>query len=389
MGALRGTAFRINRSGIAMLKTALVHDWLVSLGGAEKALSAIAELYPAPIHTLIADPKKLQGTPFEKMEIRSSFIQKCPFAARSYRHYLPLFPLAMEQFNLSSFDLIISSSHAVAKGVLTHSNQLHLCYCYTPMRYAWDLTHQYLEGVKGLQKPVAKMALHYLRNWDIASLGRVDHFATISHFIRKRIKRVYGRDATVIYPPVNVDQIMPSATKEEYFITISRLVPYKKIDLIVEAFSHLPDQRLLVIGDGPEMGKIKSLAKKNVEILGSQTDSQMHQYLSKAKGFIFAAEEDFGIVVVEAQAAGVPVIALGKGGCLETVIENETGLFYPDQTVASLVEAIKRFEGMQFDPVLVRENALRFSLERFKREFKLFVENKVMEFYENHHSSRW
>ncbi len=367
------------------MKCALVYDWLVTRGGGEKTLSVIEELYPAPIHTLVHDPK---GLPLEGRTIHTSFLQSMPFAKRLYRYYLPLFPFAIEQFDLSGYDLILSTSHAVAKGVLTHAQQLHLCYCLTPMRYAWDLTHRYLEGIGKWQKRFAKPALHYLRNWDIASLNRVDHFAAISQYIAQRIKKVYGKEATVIYPPVETDRIPFSSIKEDYYLTISRMVPYKKIDLIVEAFSHLPEKKLLVVGDGPEMGKIKAKAGKNVELLGWQSDQRIGELLAKAKGFLFAAEEDFGIVVVEAQAAGTPVIAFGKGAALETVIPGKTGLFFPEQTSASLIQTLRQFESREFDPEQIRHQAQRFNRERFKIEFKQFVETKLEEFHEISHSRR-
>ena len=275
------------------MKTALVHDWLVTMGGAEKTLAAIQGEYPSPIHTLVHDIQSMRGTPFENKEIHTSFIQNLPFAKRLYRNYLPFFPLAIEQFDLSAYDVVISTSHAVSKGVLTHPEQLHLCYCFTPMRYAWDLTHRYLDGVKGIQKAVAKASLHYLRNWDIASLGRVDHFAAISHYIAKRIKKVYGRESTVIYPPVDTGEIPFSSSKDDYYLAVSRMVPYKRMDLIVEAFSHLPDKRLIVVGDGPEMKKVKSLAKKNVEVLGWIPDEKIRELMSGAQGIGFCSRRRF------------------------------------------------------------------------------------------------
>jgi glycosyltransferase involved in cell wall biosynthesis len=370
------------------MKTALVYDWLLTMGGGEKTLSAIQEAYPSPIYTLVHDPKRMKGTAFESSQVHSSFIQKFPFSKRLYRNYLPFFPLAIEQFDLSSYDVIISASHAVSKGVLTHAGQVHLCYCFTPMRYAWDLTHRYLEGVSGVQKLAAKASLHYLRNWDISSLGRVDHFAAISHYIAGRIKKVYGKDATVIYPPVETEDIAFSAAKDNYYLAVSRMVPYKRIDLIVEAFSHLPDKRLVVVGDGPEMKKVKSLAKQNVEILGWQSDEKIRALMKGAKAFLFAAEEDFGIVVVEAQAAGTPVIALGQGASLETVVPGRTGLFYPRQSIESLIEAIYAFEKNAFDPAEIRAHAQKFNRQRFIEEFKQFVTMKIEEFDEVRHFSR-
>lgn len=360
-----------------MKKTALVYDWLVTMGGGEKALSAIAEMYPAPIHTLVHDPKPFRGTVFEKTPVYSSFLQKFPFSKRLYRNYLPFFPLAIEQFDLSSYDVIISSSHAVAKGVLTTSNQIHLCYCFTPMRYAWDLTHQYLANLRGLRKTVAKASLHYLRNWDIASASRVDHFATISHYVAARIKKIYGKSSQVIYPPVDVDTIPFSSQKQNYYLTASRMVPYKRLDLIVEAFSHFPDKKLLVVGDGPEKTRIQKLAGKNVELLGRVSDQQLHNLLCHAQAFIFAAEEDFGIAPLEAQAAGTPVIAFGRGGALETVLSEQTGLFFPDQTVESLCNTLKNFQLNDFNSEIIRNHAQKFNKTRFIQEFKQFVKGHI------------
>lgn len=352
------------------MKTAIIHDWLVSMGGAEKVLQAILELYPSPVYTLVHDE-----TMFTDQGITTSFLQKIPGSKKYYRNFLPLFPLAIEQFDLRSYDLILSSSHAVAKGVLTNPGQLHICYCHTPMRYAWDLYHSYLVDVKGLKGKFAKWILHYLRNWDVGSLNRVDHFIANSHYVARRIKKIYGKEATVIYPPIATNLLKLQEKKENFYLTVSRLVPYKRIDLIVEAFSHLPDKRLVVIGDGPEMEKIKFKAKQNVEILGQQSDDIVRDLFGKAKGFISAADEDFGISTVEAQAAGTPVIAFGKGGSLETVTE-KTGIFFKEQTSASLIEAIVDFEKIEFNPLTIRAHAEEFSQEKFNSKFKAFVEEK-------------
>ena len=368
------------------MKIALVHDWLTALAGAEKVLEAIYELYPSPIYTLIKDEEKLKGSIFEEADIRTSFIQKLPKAIDKYRNYLLLFPLAIEQFDLSNYDIIISSSHAVAKGVLTNSNQLHICYCHTPIRYVWDLYHKYLEetglsrGIKGL---LAKFVLHYIRIWDFTTINRVDYFVANSKYVARRIKKIYGRKSTVIYPPVDVDKFEVYTQKRDFYLTVSRMVPYKKIDLIVEAFSKMPDKKLIVIGDGPEFERIRKNATKNVEILGYQPFEVLKEYMKTAKAFIFVAEEDFGIVPVEAQACGTPVIAYGKGGVTESVINGETGIFFEEQTANALVEAIKKFEKLEdkFDPLKIRRNAERFSKDRFKREFKVFVEEKIEEFF--------
>jgi glycosyltransferase involved in cell wall biosynthesis len=370
------------------VKTVIVHDWLVSLGGAEKALDAIFSIYPSPIYTLVKKEGFFKKSSFAQAEIITSFIQKLPFATKNHRNYLPFFPSAIERFDLSPYDVVISSSHAVAKGALIREGQLHLCYCYTPMRYAWDLYDQYMSDLSGLKELLAKWTLSYMRKWDAGNADQVHHYSAISHYIADRIKRVYKRDATVIYPPVEVEKFDFQTQKEDFYFTMSRMVSYKRIDLIVEAFSQMPSKRLVVIGDGPEMGKIKKLAGKNVELLGFQPDHVMRKYLSQAKGFIFAALEDFGIAPVEAQASGTPVIAYGKGGSLETVVNGKTGIFFEEQTVASLMKAVEKFEQIEFDPENLKCNAERFNEDRFKREFKQFVEEKWEDFCESHHSCR-
>jgi glycosyltransferase involved in cell wall biosynthesis len=361
-----------------MEKMALVHDWLVGFAGGEKVLSSIYSIYPAKIYTLVASKEKQKGRVWEREDIETSFLQKIPFSTKLYRNFLPLFPLAIEQFDLSSYDVIISSSHAVAKGVLTHSQQLHICYCHSPMRYAWDLYHFHMEHVKGLKKMLARMTLHYLRNWDMSSSQRVDAFIANSHNVAKRIQKIYGRESTVIYPPVSTDTFSIAKTKEDYYVAFSRLVPYKKIDLIAQAFAQMPDKKLLIIGDGPEMSRIKKISGKNIEILGYLPDASVRELLSKAKAFVFAAEEDFGIVMVEALAAGVPVIAYGKGSSQEIVKKGETGEFFEEQTIASLCNAIERFEEKQerYDPVTIKKSAERFSERRFASEFKDFIEKQ-------------
>jgi glycosyltransferase involved in cell wall biosynthesis len=366
------------------LKTALVHDWIPLVGGAEKVLEVIYETYPSPIHTLIYNEGVLNGTSLESAQINTSFIQRLPFSSKGYRNYLPLFPMAVEQFDLSEYELVISSSYAVAKGAITNANQLHICYCHSPMRYAWDLYHQYLRdsnlksGLKGI---FAKLVLHYIRMWEITSLNRVDYFIANSNYIANRIKKLYGREATVIYPPVDVDNFDLEIQKEDYYFTASRLVPYKKVDLIVAAFNSMPDKKLVVIGDGPEYNKIKDNAGANIEMLGYQHFNVLKKHMQKAKAFIFAADEDFGITPVEAQACGTPVIALAKGGAMETVIAHETGLFFKHQTPESLISAIIEFEQINgsFDPILIRRNAERFSKSVFKESFRNFVETKYAE----------
>lgn len=365
------------------MKVAIVHDWLVNYAGSERVLEQIIQLYPsADLFSLIDFLPEGERTFILDKTVRTSFIQKLPFAKNKYRSYLPLMPLAVEQFDLSEYDLIISSCHAVSKGVLTKSDQLHICYCYTPMRYAWDLYHQYLKesglntGLKGF---IAKLSLHYMRMWDYTTAGRVHYFVTGSHFTAERIKRIYGRDAVVIYPPVDIDAFdLSPLKKDDFYFTASRMVPYKKIDLIVEAFSEMPEKKLIVAGEGPDFRKIKSKAAGNVEFVGHQTADMLRGSMQRAKAFIFAAEEDFGILPVEAQACGTPVIAFGRGGARETVIENETGIFFDEQNVESLISAVNNFEKNQdaFSMAALRKNAERFGKERFKAEFKAFIEEK-------------
>lgn len=361
------------------MKTAFVHDWLTTLAGAEKVLESMTEIFSGPIYTLVQNKKKLEGSSFENKEIISSFIQKFPFATEKYRNYLPFFPLAIEQFDLRSYDLILSSSHAVAKGVLTHPEQLHICYCHTPMRYAWDLYHQYLfEGSfhKGIKGKFVKFILHYLRMWDLSSAARVDHFVANSRFVAKRINKLYGKPADVIYPPVDTDFFQFYPKKETYYVTASRMVPYKKMDLIVEAFSNMPDKKLVVIGDGPEMSKVRQKAKSNIELVGYQSNDNLRELMQRAKAFIFAAVEDFGILPLEAQSCGTPVIAFGKGGVKETVIEGKTGIFYDEQTPLALQKAVERFEKMVFNPQVIRQHAELFHGARFKEQLKNYVLEK-------------
>lgn len=361
------------------MKGALVHDWLIARGGAERTLEAVAEMYPFPVYTLFCDRKCWESTSLAQSGIKTSFLQKLPWACQFYRAYAPLFPLAIEQFDMGDREIVLSFSHSAAKGVLTHARQLHLCYCFTPMRYAWDFTHQYLSGMSKIGRPLARGFLHYLRNWDIASLNRVDHFIANSHYVAKRIRKLYQREATVIYSPVDTSRIACVRRKEDFFVTVSRLVPYKRIDLIAEAFAHLPEEKLVIIGEGPEMGAIRKKAGRNVHLLGFQEEAVVHDYLGRAKGFLFASEEDFGIIPVEAQAAGTPVIALGRGGALETVLDQRTGLFFAEQTVGSIVATVGAFLKKQWDPDLIRQHAIQFSKERFQREFKQFVESKIDE----------
>ncbi|MFW3616924.1 glycosyltransferase family 4 protein [Billgrantia antri] len=368
------------------MKVALVHDWLITYAGAERVVEQILALYPsADIFSVVDFLTDNQRGFVMGKKAQTSFIQKLPFARKKYRGYLPLMPLAVEQLDVSDYDLVISSSHAVAKGVITGPNQLHICYCHSPIRYAWDLQHQYLREAgleKGLKSWLARWSLHKMRLWDLRTTNGVDHFVSNSDYIGRRIKKVYGRSATTIYPNVAVEDFSVVEAKEDFYVTASRLVPYKKVDLIVRAFAEMPDKQLVVIGDGPQMDKVKAAATPNIRILGYQPFDVLKEHLARAKAFVFAAEEDFGIIPVEAQACGTPLIAYGKGGVRETVIADETGVFFNEQSEASLQAAIHRFEAeFAFDPWQIRRNAERFSTAVFQERFRSFVESRCQEFF--------
>ena len=372
------------------MKKALIHDWYTVYGGAERCVESFTNIWVDFDHFSLVDDLSDENRSIilKNKKTTNSFIQKLPFGKKKYRSYLPLFPMAIEQFDLSDYEVIISSSSSVAKGVLTRPDQLHISYVYSPVRYAWDLYHQYLResgletGVKGF---LAKYFLHRLRLWDYSTANRPDHYIAISKYVAERIRKIYNKESIVIYPPVDTKSFTISESTGDYYITCSRMVPYKKIDLIVEAFAKT-DKRLIVIGEGPDYQKIKQLATKNIELLGFLEKNKVLNLIKKAKAFIFAAEEDFGIAPIEAQAAGVPVIAFGKGGILETVkgqFANEeiigsaiTGIFFEQQNIASLLNAVKYFEKNYaiFDKETIRQNAQKFSVERFEKEFRETVE---------------
>ena len=375
------------------MKVAIIHDWLVTYAGAERVLEQMLHIFPeADLYSLV-DFLDTDNRNFIKNKIiHTSFIQKMPKAKKKYRNYLPLMPLAIEQFDLREYDLIISSSHCIAKGVNTGPNQIHICMCYSPVRYAWDLQGQYLResGLEtGLKGWIAKIILHYIRLWDLRTVNGVDYFIAISKYIKRRIKKVYCRDSNIIYPPVDVSSFKLCENKDDFYITASRMVPYKKMDLIVEAFSKLPDKKLIVIGNGPDFEKIKSRAGHNVVLMGYQPFEVLKEHMQRARAFVFAAEEDFGITPVEAQACGTPVIAFAKGGALETVrgLEQEkpTGLFFKEQTVTSVVNAISKFEEniAAFTAKNCRENAERFSEGRFRKEFKKYIDGVLKNHFED------
>ncbi|KAB7671720.1 glycosyltransferase family 4 protein [Bacillus sp. B1-b2] len=368
------------------MKIAIIHDWLVVYNGAEKVLEELLNLYPnADLYSTVEYLEEKDRHFIQNKKVITTFIQKLPFSKSKYRNYLPLMPLAIEQLDLSKYDLIISSSHAIAKGVITGPDQLHISYVYSPIRYAWDLQHQYLKETgldKGLKGWITRYILHNVRNWDYRTANGVDFFMCVSDFIGRRIWKTYRREAKTVYPPVDVSAFTLRENKEDFYLTASRMVPYKKIDTIVEAFSLMPDKKLVVIGDGPDFKKIKAKAGSNVVIMGYQPFEVLKDHMQRAKGFIFAAEEDFGIVPLEAQACGTPVIAFGKGGACETVKGyhesiNPTGIFFYEQTPEAIADSVNQFEKIYIKPAHCREHSLYFSSERFRKDFKQFIDDRI------------
>lgn len=361
---------------------AVVHDFLYCYGGAERVLEQILQVYPEADLFALFDflPDDLRGF-IQGKPVQTTFLQRMPLARRMHRHYLPLMPLAVEQLDLSAYDLVISSSYLGAKGVLVRPDQLHVCYCHTPARYAWDLQHQYLQesGLTwGLRSMLVRLILHYVRNWDTRTANGVDVFVTGSEFVARRVLKAYRRSSTTMYPPVDVEAFALQEQKEDFYVVASRMVPYKRIDLIVEAFAQMPERRLVVIGDGPDFGKVRQKARGNIELLGHQPFSRLRECMQKARAFVFAAEEDFGMVPVEAQACGTPVIAYQRGGATESVVDGCSGLFFAEQTVPALIAAVQRFEteGVAWDARRIRQHTLRFSASRFREEFADLVEKE-------------
>jgi glycosyltransferase involved in cell wall biosynthesis len=372
-------------------RVAVIHDWLYTLGGAERVLSAILRCFPdATVYTLFDKLSEADRISIGNSETQTSFLQRMPGIGRWHRLYLPLMPLAVEQFDLSEYDLVISSSSAVAKGVLTGPDQLHLSYVHSPMRYAWDLQHQYLREAgldKGIRSWIARALLHRMRMWDSRTASGVDGWIANSHFVARRIQKLYGRKAVVIPPPVKVPSSPPAAEERVHFLTVSRLVEYKNTRSIIQAFAAFPTERLIVVGNGPERRKLEQLASSNVEFRGHLPDDEIRKLMRRARAFIFAAEEDFGIVPVESQSEGTPVIALGRGGVRETVTTTgaaPTGLFFNHPTPAEIVDAINRYFDSReaYLPTECWRNALRFSEERFMSTFTKHVQLEMASFRE-------
>jgi len=366
------------------MRVAIIHDWLTVYAGAEKVLSQMLLLYPqAEVFTLVDFLPAADRGFLASHKVHTSFIQRLPRARSSYRSYLPLMPLAIEQFDLGAFDLVLSSSHAVAKGVLTGPDQLHICYCHSPIRYAWDLQGQYLResGLqRGIKSWVARLILSYIRIWDVRTANGVDHFIANSSFIARRIHKVYGRASAVVPPPVDIPQLPSLSPRKDYYVTASRLVPYKRIDLIIKAFNAMPDKTLVVIGSGPMLAEMKQLAGNNIRVLGYQPQEVLEQHLAEAKAFVFAAEEDFGIAPVEAQAYGTPVIAYGKGGILDSVVDGQTGSFFSTQTIEAITAAIGAFERRTspWDSAQIAQHALEFRPEAFRTRLAAQIDAAIV-----------
>lgn len=365
------------------MRVAIVHDALVQFGGAERVLLALMELFEnAPVYTLLYNPDvlevmRIQSTGFDADRIRPSFLQHIPGARRHHHYYPLLMPLAAEHFDFSGYDVVISDSYSYAKGIITDSRTLHLSYCFTPTRYVWDDCHSYVRDFSRLAVSLrlAPLGLSYIRLWDYYASQRVDDYVTISNFVAQRIKKYYGRESVVIVPPVDVDRFEVSREDDGYYLIVSRLVPYKRIDLAVQACERL-GRRLLVVGSGPERKHLERLAGPNTKFLGFLPDSDLPRLYGRARALLFPQEEDFGITPLEAAACGTPTIALAAGGALETLVQGETGVLFFDQSVEGVVEAIIKFESMTFEADKIRTHAEGFSRDRFQEQFSSLVHDR-------------
>ncbi len=362
-------------------RVAIVHDWLTGMRGGEKILEVYCELFPnATIFTLLHNKGSMSSI-IEKMKIKTSFIQHLPKKETKYRNYLPLMPHAIESFNFSGYDLILSISSAVVKGVIPKNNATHICCCLSPMRYLWDQYEEYFgKGRAGfLTRTVFSVIAPYLRRWDVYSSKRVHYFISISKTVQERISRIYNRHSDIIYPPVNTELFTVSEKNEGYYLMVSALVPYKQVDLAIEAFNRT-GEKLLIAGTGPDKEKLQKLANKNIEFLGWQSDENLTKLYAGCRALIFPGVEDFGIVPLEAMASGKPVVALGAGGALETVVANGdslTGVFFYEQTPDSLNEAVKKISKINFDPYSIRKHAEKFDRMKFKQQIAQYIKERV------------
>ena len=361
------------------MKVALVHDWGNQVGGAENVLLVLKEIFPdAPVYMSIYDPAVMPKV-CRSWDIRTSFMDRFPLVKRHHQPFLPLYPLAFEQFDFSEFDLVISNKSGFCHGIITPPETLHIDYCLTPTRYVWDYrSYARREGIGRLSNLVLQPFLHYLRLWDRTAADRVDSFVAISREIQRRIRKYYRRDSTIIYPPVETGRFLPGDGCDDYFLIVSRLIPYKRIDLAVQAFNKL-DLPLKIVGNGRDKIALEQLAGPNIEFLGRVSNGEIESLMRRCRAFIFSGHEDFGIAPLEANSAGRPVIAYRAGGALDTVVEGKTGLFFDEQTPESLVAAVRSLETVTFEPEAIRQHALRFDREVFQRQFTRFVEGKYEE----------
>ncbi len=360
------------------MKVALVHDYLNQYGGAERVLEAFCQIFPkAPIYTLLYDKKKT-GFAFDNKDIRTSFLQKIPLIKSHHRPFLMLMPLAIEQFDFSEYDLVLSDSASYAKGIITSPDTLHICYCHTPIRYAWDDSHKYIEefGYASVIKKIIPFFMNYIRVWDEKASKRADKFISNSKFVSERIKKYYHRESEVIHPPVKANLFYLAEKTDDYFLLVGRFLPYKRFDLAIDAFNELGFP-LKIIGDGPDRKRLEKKSNKNIKFIGLVPDSKLKDYYAHCQAFIFPQEEDFGITAVEAMAAGRPVIAYKGGGALEIVQHGITGLFFENQTSEDLVKTLKNFNESDFDPKVIRERAMNFNEESFKEKIKKFIDKSI------------
>lgn len=361
------------------LKIAIVHDWLTNMGGSENVVLALMEEFPnADLYTTVVDYNNISEE-FSKYNIISSFLQKIPILRKKHQALLPLMPLAIESFNLSGYDIVISSSSACSKGVITSTSTLNICYCHNSMRYAWDAYDEFLSQKGKVRRLFTILTLHYIRQWDKHASARPDYFIVNSNYVAKTVKKYYQRESTIISPPVSVENIPLSNDQGNYYVTVARLVTYKKIDLIIQAFNEL-GLPLVIIGDGPERERLQKISNSNIQFVGECTKKEVYSYLSKAQAYVQAAYEYFGIAPVEALAAGKPVIAYAAGGALDSVIDGVNGVLFDHQTVESLIGGVRKYQTLSFEAKQVRNSSLKFSKSSFQTHIKRFIEEKMQNF---------